>query len=98
MIVMVSLIAKKHIMAIPTSTFQYYQLKISIEVNPYLITAGDFDGIIHALSDLEYEAGKDFACSPDFRDYKFLKKYGRRSVSCSRHQIITTGLEHGAVN
>lgn len=55
---------------------------IDRSVNPYfIITAGDFDGIIDALSDLGYEAGKDFACSPDFRDYKILEEIRSTRVS-----------------
>ena len=47
---------------------------IAKSAHPYfIITAGDFDGIIDILSDLGFEAGDDFSCSPDFRDYHILE-------------------------
>lgn len=38
----------------------------------FIITAGDFGGIIERLEELGYKSGIDFACSPDFRDYEVL--------------------------
>ncbi|MDO8652472.1 MAG: hypothetical protein Q7R66_09805 [Undibacterium sp.] len=40
----------------------------------FIITAGDFDGIVEGLIKLNLKPGEDFSCSPDFRDYKVLEK------------------------
>lgn len=38
----------------------------------FIITAGDYGGIVERLEDLGYVLGVDFSCSPDFRDYEVL--------------------------
>ena len=43
----------------------------------FIITAGDFGGIIETLETLGYSAGTDFSCSPDFRDYEALGRLKR---------------------
>lgn len=43
----------------------------------FIITAGDFGGIVETLEKLGYSAGSDFSCSPDFRDYEVLGRLKR---------------------
>lgn len=38
----------------------------------FIITAGEFDGIVDTLESLGLSAGSDFVCSPDFKDYSKL--------------------------
>lgn len=48
----------------------------SVDLNEapfFLITAGDYDGIVDLLLDLGLREGEDFCCSPDFRDYRVLE-------------------------
>jgi hypothetical protein len=40
----------------------------------FVITAGDFDGIVENLIAHGLRPGDDFSCSPDFRDYQILSK------------------------
>ncbi|OSQ27342.1 hypothetical protein [Thalassospira sp. MCCC 1A03138] len=40
----------------------------------FVITAGDFDGIVENLMNNGMVPGVDFSCSPDFRDYQALSK------------------------
>lgn len=52
----------------------------------FVITAGDYGGIVEILEDLGYIAGVDFACSPDFRDYEVLgrlKSFDRKVIVAS---------------
>lgn len=47
--------------------------KVDKKNSPYfIITAGDYGGIVERLEDLGYASGVDFVCSPDFRDYEVL--------------------------
>ena len=39
----------------------------------FLITAGEFSGIVSTLLELGLRPGNDFVCSPDFRDYASLQ-------------------------
>lgn len=45
--------------------------------NYFIITAGDFGGIIETLENLGYKLGSNFSCSPDFRDYEVLGRLKR---------------------
>jgi hypothetical protein len=47
----------------------------------FIITAGDFDGIVENLIKLGLKPGEDFSCSPDFRDYKVLEEIKSHNVS-----------------
>jgi hypothetical protein len=38
----------------------------------FIITAGEFHGIVEVLETIGLKAGRDFVCSPDFRDYSSL--------------------------
>lgn len=52
----------------------------------FIITAGDFGGIIETLESLGYKIGVDFSCSPDFRDYEVLgrlKRYKKKILVSS---------------
>lgn len=40
----------------------------------FVITAGDFGGIIESLTNKGLKPGVDFSCSPDFRDYQVLEQ------------------------
>jgi len=40
----------------------------------FIITSGDFGGIVECLEGLGYSSGTDFSCSPDFRDYEALER------------------------
>ena len=72
---------------------KYYDLnvlpieKVNHNENLYfIITAGDFGGIVDALEAMGYVAGDDFCCSPDFRDYEVLerlKAFSRRILVSS---------------
>lgn len=44
----------------------------SIQECYFVITAGDFDGIVENLMRHGLRPGEDFSCSPDFRDYRVL--------------------------
>jgi hypothetical protein len=46
----------------------------SIQECYFIITAGDFDGIVENLMKHGLKPGADFSCSPDFRDYQVLAK------------------------
>lgn len=47
----------------------------------FIITAGDFDGIVENLIKLGLRPGIDFSCSPDFRDYQVLEQIKSHEVS-----------------
>ena len=47
----------------------------------FVITAGDFDGIVENLIAHGLRPGVDFSCSPDFRDYKVLSNIKSHQVS-----------------
>ncbi|XXK30591.1 DUF4915 domain-containing protein [Rhodobacteraceae bacterium nBUS_24] len=59
----------------------------------FLITAGEFDGILDVLSKSGLTAGIDYACSPDFRDLRFIKEFTNIHVSaviaCSDYNDFT---------
>lgn len=46
----------------------------------FVITAGDFDGIVENLIAHGLHPGVDFSCSPDFRDYQVLSKIKSHKV------------------
>lgn len=46
----------------------------------FVITAGDFDGIVENLIAHGLRPGVDFSCSPDFRDYHVLSKIKSHTV------------------
>jgi hypothetical protein len=46
----------------------------------FVITAGDFDGIVQKLVEYGLRPGVDFSCSPDFRDYQVLSKIKSHKV------------------
>ena len=47
----------------------------------FVITAGDFDGIVENLIAHGLRPGVDFSCSPDFRDYQILSKIKSHKVN-----------------
>jgi hypothetical protein len=47
----------------------------------FVITAGDFDGIVENLIAHGLRPGVDFSCSPDFRDYQVLSKIKSHKVN-----------------
>lgn len=47
----------------------------------FVITAGDFDGIVENLLKHGLSPGVDFSCSPDFRDYQVLSNIKTRKVN-----------------
>ena len=47
----------------------------------FVITAGDFDGIVENLIEHGLRPGFDFSCSPDFRDYKVLSNIKSHEVN-----------------
>ncbi len=52
----------------------------SIKECYFIITAGDFDGIVENLIAHGLRPGVDFSCSPDFRDYQILSKIKSHKV------------------
>lgn len=59
----------------------------------FVITAGDYEGIVDGLESLGLSAGSDFSCSPDFRDYRLIKDFydfsKRVVISCSDYNDQT---------
>lgn len=52
----------------------------SLKESYFIITAGDFDGIVENLIAHGLHPGTDFSCSPDFRDYQVLSKIKSHKV------------------
>jgi hypothetical protein len=46
----------------------------------FIITAGEFDGIVETLEDAGLIAGLDFACSPDFYDYNHVRNFSNTNA------------------
>lgn len=59
----------------------------------FVITAGDYEGIVEGLESRGLIAGIDFACSPDFKDYRLIKDFYDRTncvlISCSDYNDRT---------
>ncbi|WP_271271702.1 DUF4915 domain-containing protein [Aliamphritea hakodatensis] len=54
--------------------------KIDCSDSPFfIITAGEFEGIVDTLENMGLKSGVDFCCSPDFRDYRKIKDFHEKN-------------------
>jgi hypothetical protein len=59
----------------------------------FVITAGEYEGIVAILEDNGYRKGDNFCCCPEFRDYKILDTFRTHDeqivVSCSDYNDLS---------